>query len=180
MEAVDANFEYGGFARFANGRVDLFARFFHHLFDARGVDASVENQFLERDACHFAADRIESREDNCFRCVVDDEVNARRGLQRADVASFATDDATFHVVVGQGYDGDRRFRHMVCGAALNRERNDVSRALVRFFLGLGLDVANEDRGFVPCVPLYVGKQHVAGVFHGETRYLFQLVELLIV
>ena len=180
MQAVDTDFEDSGLARLANRGVDFLTRFFDHLLDASGMNAPVQNQLLQRNSRHLAADRIKAREDDCFRRVVDDEVNARRRFQRADVASLAADDAALHVVVRQRHNGNRGFRNVIRGAALDRQRDDVPRALVRFLFGFGLDVANEDCGFVPRVPLYVGKQHVAGVFRGETRNLFQFVELLVV
>ena len=52
---------------------------------------------------------IEGGDDDGFRRVVDDEVDARQVLERADVATLASDDSALHVVGGQLDDGDGRF-----------------------------------------------------------------------
>ena len=65
-----------------------------HLFDARGMDAAVGNEVFHGDAADFAANRVEARDGDALRRVVDDEVRARELLERADVATLASDDAT--------------------------------------------------------------------------------------
>ncbi len=140
MQAVDANFEHGGFARFANRIVNFLLGFFDHLFDAGGMDASVENELFERNSRYFPAHRVKTGEDDRFRRVVNDEVNARRRFQRADVSALTADDAALHVVIGQRHDRNRGLGHMIRGATLNRKGYDVARALVRFFLGFAFDV----------------------------------------
>jgi len=59
---------------------------------------------FSRDRRHFAAYRVESGQDDRFGGVVDDQVDAGGGLQGADIAPFATDDATFHLIGRQRYD----------------------------------------------------------------------------
>ena len=65
-------------------------------------------------------------------------IDARRSLQRADVAALAADDAPLHLVVGQVDNRYRGLRHMVSRALLNGERYDISRLLVGLVLGLAL------------------------------------------
>ena len=64
------------------------------------MDAAVLHQALEGDAGDLAADGIESREDDGLGGVVDDEVDAGRELEGADIAPFAADDAPLHVFTG--------------------------------------------------------------------------------
>ena len=94
-------------ALFLDDTVDLAARLGHHLLDARGMDAAIEDQLGERDARDLAAHGIEAREDDRLGRVVDDEIDAGRALQRADVAALAPDDASLHLVVGQRHDRER-------------------------------------------------------------------------
>src|SRR5256885_8473063 len=55
---------------------------FRSLLDAGGMDAAVLHQALEGDPGDLAADRIEAGEDDRFRRVVDDEVDAGGQLDR--------------------------------------------------------------------------------------------------
>ena len=96
------------------------------------MDAAIQNQLGERDARDLAPHGIESREDHGLWRVVDDEVHAGRALQCADIAALASDDAALHLVVGQWHDRDGDIRHLVGGAALDGERDDLAR------LGFGL------------------------------------------
>src|SRR5256885_9207071 len=92
---------------------------FRSLLDAGGMDAAVLHQALEGDPGDLAADRIEAGEDDRFRRVVDDEIDAGGQLERADVASFASDDAALHFLVREVDDGDGVFRDVVRRHSLN-------------------------------------------------------------
>ena len=72
-----------------------------------GMDAPVGDEVLHGDAADLAAHRVEARDGDALRRVVDDEVGPGQLLERADVASFAADDAAFQVVRGD-MDGGRR------------------------------------------------------------------------
>src|SRR5207237_390860 len=78
--------------------VDLGARLRDHLLDPRRVDPAIDEQTLEGALRDLAADRIESRDDDGFRRVVDDQVDAREGLERSDVATLAADDPALPVI----------------------------------------------------------------------------------
>ena len=72
------------------------------------MDAAILDELLECDARNLAAHRIEARQDDSLRRVVDDEVDARQRLERADVAALAADDAALHLVVRQRNDRNGR------------------------------------------------------------------------
>ena len=52
------------------------------------MDASVLDQLLQGDAGDLPADRVEAGDGNGLRRVVNDQVHAGHGLQRADVAAL--------------------------------------------------------------------------------------------
>ena len=91
------------------GFLDRFLGDLHELFvhllggldddflDAGGMDAAILHETLEGDAGDLAADGVEAGEDDRLGGVVDDEVDAGRELEGADVAPFAADDAPLHV-----------------------------------------------------------------------------------
>jgi hypothetical protein len=107
--------------RLAHGALDLGLRLGHHLFDARRVDAPVGHQLLERQPRHLAPHRVEARDDDGLGRVVDDEVDAGRLLQGANVAPLAADDAPLHFVVRQVHRGDGALLDVVARVALDRD-----------------------------------------------------------
>ena len=178
MQSVYADFEHSRFASFADCLIDFLARLLDHFLDARGMDASVHDQLFETDARDLSAHRIERGQDDRFRRIVDDEVDAGRRFERTDVASFTTDDTTLHFIVGQRHDGHGRFRNVIRGATLNRQRDDVSCALVGFFLGALLNFSEHDRRFVLGFLLCTGKHHGLCLVEGDAGDAFQLLLLL--
>ena len=132
MQAVDARVERRLLAGLLDAEVDFALRFLDHFLDACRMDAAVLDELFERDARDLAAHRIEARQDDGFRRIVDDEVDARQRLERADVAALAADDAALHLIVRQCHDRHRRLGDMVGGAALDGDGEDVAGFLVRF------------------------------------------------
>ena len=61
--------------------LELRLRVVVHLLDPRRVDPAVLDQLVERQPRDLAAERVERREDDRVRRVVDDEVDARSGAR---------------------------------------------------------------------------------------------------
>src|SRR2546422_3081334 len=142
MQPADADLVDRGFGSLLHDLVDLSPRLRDHLLDARGVDASVDEQALQRALRDLAADGIEPRDDHRLGRVVDDEVDAGERLEGADVPSLAADDPALHVVARQRHDGDTVLGRVLGGVPLERHRDDVARSLVRPLPGLGLELAD--------------------------------------
>src|ERR1035437_9468352 len=87
----DAELLAGGLPLLLDALADLAAALADHLLDAGRVDPAVGEEALQRDPRHLSPDRVEPAEDDRFRGVVDDDVDARRRLERADVAALAAD-----------------------------------------------------------------------------------------
>ena len=51
------------------------------------------------DPCDFSTNRVKAGEDDGLRRVIDDQINARQLFNRSNIATFATDDASFHLFV---------------------------------------------------------------------------------
>src|SRR5690606_24202171 len=107
----------------------------HHFLDARRVDAPVGDELGESQLRHLAAHGVEAGEQHRLGGVVDDQVDARERLEGADVAPLAADDAALHGVVGDGHHRDADGGRHLGGAALDRLRDDVLRALARLVVG---------------------------------------------
>ena len=136
MKPVYARFKRRLLARFLDALVNLALRLLDHLLDARRMDAPIRHELLQCDASHFAAHRVETRKDDSLGRIVDDKVDSCQRLKRADVAPLASDDATFHLIVRQRDHRNRRLRHLIGSTALDGERDDVARTLVRLILRL--------------------------------------------
>ena len=158
---------------------DVLPRLGDDLFDARRVDAPVEDQLGQRDAGDFAPDRVEAGEDDGVGRVVDDQVYAGGALQRADVAALAPDDAALHLVVGQRHDRDGDIRDLVGGAALDGQRDDLARSGLSLLARDGLDLAGAQRGGAVSVLFDSGDQLGARLIGGHARHALQLGHALL-
>ena len=144
----DADLVDGLLARLADDEVDLGARLGDDLLDAAGVDPAVLDELRQREPGDLAADRVEARDDDRLRGVVDDQVDARRLLEGPDVPALAADDPALHLV---GREMDHRhgvFGRVVGGDPLHRGDDDVARLLGCLVAGGALDRASDSDGVV--------------------------------
>lgn len=92
--------------RFFSGVEDLFINLLADLFDeflnAGRVNAPVGNEFFQQTARDFLADRVKAGNDDRFRRIVDQDVDARGGFQSADIASLASMMRPFISSLGSG------------------------------------------------------------------------------
>ncbi len=82
---------------------------------------------------------IEAGEDDGARRVVDDEIDAGRQLQGADVPPLPTDDASLQIVARQIDDRHRRLDRMLRGAALDGLGDVLLRAVDGRFARFGVE-----------------------------------------
>src|SRR5919109_3219728 len=112
------------------------------LLDPSGLDPAVLHQLLEGHPGGLATDGVEAGQDDGLRRVVDDDVDARGGLERADVASLAADDPALHVLARQREHADAGLGRLLRGHALDRDRHDLPRSLLPLLASSLLDLAN--------------------------------------
>ena len=177
VQIVHARFERGAFALDLDGVVDLAAGLFDHVLNAGRMDAAVGDELFKRKPRDLAADGIERGDGDGLRGIVDDEVNAGDGFERADVAALAADDAALHFIVGQRDDGDGRFGGMVCRAALDGGGDDLAGGLVGLFLHLRFDFLDLHRSFVAHVVFDVLEDIGLGFVLRQAGDLFQNLHL---
>ena len=147
-QARHARLVGGGLAGLADDQVDLGLRLGDDLLDPAGVDPAVADQLRQGDPGDLAANRVEARQHDRLRRVVDDQVDAGRLLEGPDVAPLAADDPALHLVVRQVDDGHRVLGGVVGGDALDRGDDDVAGLLVGLVAGLPLDRPAELDGVV--------------------------------
>ena len=178
MQTVDARFIRRLFASFADFLIDFFAGLFDHFFDACRMDTAIGNQFFQGNAGDFAADRVKARQDDRFRRIVDDEVDAGQRFNSPDIAPFASDDAAFHFIVRQRHDRYRRFGDVVGSTALDSHGNDFPGLAFGFFLGLFFQALDHLCRFVLHFGLDVVQEQFLGIFICQAGNPFQFSHLL--
>jgi len=106
------------------------------------------DEVLQRDTADLTSYRIEAREDDGLRGVIDDEVDAGELLEGPDVAALTADDAALDVVVGDGYHGYGFLRHIVPGVPLDGKGQDFLRLSLSRFPGFGFNPSDNSRRLV--------------------------------
>ena len=128
--------------------VHLGPRLLDDVLDAAGMDASVGDELRQRQASHLASDRVEAAEHDRIGSVVDDEVDAGGLLQGPDVAALAPDDATLHLIGGDGHDGDRGLCGVVDHDPLDGGDDHGARLVLGVLAGRALDGTHEAHGIM--------------------------------
>ena len=159
LQSVHAGIQRRPLALFADNQIHFLPRLGYHVLDTRRVDAPIDDEARQCQARNFAAYRIKAGEDHRLRCVIDNQVDAGRRLQRANVAPLAPDNAAFHLIIWQRHHRDYRLGYLVRSAALNRQRNDLARARICFLACLPFNSANAPRRFLTHPTFDTFKQH---------------------
>src|SRR5882672_10731436 len=121
MKAVDAGLDRSLLPFFPDDTVDFLSRLDDNFFDASGVNPAVGNQFREGESGDLAPNGVETGNGNRIGSIVDDDVDAGRRLERPNVSTFAANNSTLHLFVGQGNNGDDDVGNLLGGASLNRQ-----------------------------------------------------------
>src|SRR2546428_4750227 len=167
VEAPDAYLVDRGFGRFLHDLIDLGPRLADHLFDTRGMDASVHEKPLERALRDLAADGVEAGDDDGLGRVGDDPVGPGERLEGADVPALAADDPGLHVVAPKSHDGDAVLGCVLGGVPLERHGDDVASSLVRPLARFDLELAYLPAGDVAHFLLDPVEKKPAGLLHRQ-------------
>ena len=177
MEVVHAQLERRGFSVLPHGFFHFRLHLFDDFFDARRMDAAVGDEPLDSLLRDLAAIRIEARQDDRARRVVDDQVDAGGLFERADVAPFAADDAPLQVIARQIHHRHRGLGRVLGGAALDGLGDVLPRFGAGLLARLGVEAFDEVRGIAPRVGLDMLQQQVFGFFGRQPGQAFELVLL---
>src|SRR5882672_11395737 len=89
------------------------------------MNAPIGDELLQRQPRDLAADWIEARDDYRVGSIVDDDIDASRELEGADVPAFASDDASLHFVIRKRYSRHSRLHALLRRYSLNRQSYDL-------------------------------------------------------
>ena len=179
VEAGDVGFETGLLADLEDFAFDLLLDLVDDFLNARGVDAAVLDKLGEGAAGDLAPDGVESADDDDAGSVVDDDVDAGGTLERADVASFAADDAALHLIVGDIDCGDGGRRGVVGGVALQGGDDDFAGLVLGLVLRVGDGLLNHLGGFGGEVVLQLAEEGGLGIVAGHAGDAQELGLLLL-
>ena len=142
------------------------------------VDASVADEPLHELPRNLLAHRVEATDDHRLGRIVDEDADAGRRLDRADVASLTADDPPLHLVARQR-DGRRgALIRAVARIALNRVGQNAARLALALRLRFLEQIPDHDAGFILDFVLELLKQDSARLFTPELGDAFEFVDLL--
>ncbi len=142
------------------------------------MDAAVGDEPLDGLLGDLAPVRIEPRQDDRPRRVVDDQVDAGGDFQGADVAALAADDAPLEVVARQVDHRHRRLGGVLGGAALDGFGDELPGALGGRFPGFGVEPLHQVRRVPAGVGLHLLDERVPGLVGRQARDPLQLALLI--
>ena len=123
--------------------------------------------------------RVEAGEDHSLGRVVYDDVDAGRRFQGPYVPPLPSYDASLHLFVRQGDDGNRVFRHVFARITLDGHGKYLFRLLVRLFPRFFLYLPGNLRRLVARLILHRLHEHSFRVLGRHPGYFFQLLPLLL-
>ena len=174
---MNACLKDGALAGLLDDGVHLAAGTLNGLLNARGMNAPVGNELFQRQARDLAANGIKRGQGNCLRHIVDNEIDSGHGLDGADIASLAADDAPFHFIAGQIHHRDGRLADKICAHTLNGLRDDQFCFVVCFFLDLLFQCDDALCGIQLCISLNAGNQLRFCLLCGIAGHSFQKIQL---
>src|ERR1700719_325798 len=177
MQTLEADLENRSLPLLFDPLQDLLAGLGHDLFDACRVDATVDDELVQRARSHFATDGVEPADDHRLGCVIHDEVDTGRLLEGTNVAALFADDPALELVCRQGKHRDRDLRGLVRRDPLYRLRDDLASPALALLTGGKLCVADLARDLVAQLLLDFRHQNAGGFLAGHLRDPLEL-ELL--
>ena len=122
---MDAEVDAGALAGLEDLVLELLLDLRHDFLDAGRMDAAVDHELVQGQAGDLAADRVEGGQHDGVRGVVHDDFHAGGGLQGADVAALAADDAALDLVIVDREGGDGVLDGRLRGGALDGVDDDA-------------------------------------------------------
>src|SRR5436305_2845022 len=179
VDRPDVRLEHRLLTDLSDPVLDLRPRLVVGLLDARRMDPAVLQERLERQPSDLATDAVESGQNHRTRRVVDDEVDAGEGLERADVASLAADDPALQVVRVERHRGHGRLGGMAAGDTLLLRRQDAARLPVGVTAGRLVDLADERRAVVAKLLLELAQEDLTSLNRAQAGDPLKLGDVLL-
>src|SRR6266545_5162630 len=128
--------------------LDLLLGFRNHLLDSRWMDAAVLEQLIQCPASNLAPHRVMTGKGHGLWRIVDNDIDAGDLLEGADVAALAADDTTLEFFAWERHSRNRDLGDIIGSAALDSQRDHLTRGLVGLIARRALDLANAPRRII--------------------------------
>ena len=142
---MDTNFQGSFFSGFSHHNLDFFLSLLYHLFDSGWMNTSIYDKFFQCNSCHFSPDRIKAGKDNCFRSIINNQINTGQCFKCSDVSTFSSDNTAFHFIIWKLDNRNRCLRNMICSTFLNGCNHIFLRLFTGFFFRSGFQFLDKLR-----------------------------------
>ena len=178
VHSVDAKVDAGALSCLQNLFLKLLLHLGDDLLDPCRMDPAVDHKLVERQSGYLPANRVECREKDGIRSVVDHDLDTCRSLQSPDVAAFASDYPTLDLIVLDREGSDRILDSCFGGRPLDGVDHDSLGFLGSIEPGLVHGVVDVGLGFGTGFRLHVLHQDVLGILSAHPgNHLELLVDL---
>ena len=174
IQAVYAQVDTCALAGFQDFFFQLFAHLGHNFLDTGGMYAAVDDQLVQGEPRHLAAHRIESTDEDGIGCVVNHNFYSGRCFEGTYITAFASDDASFHLVVVDRESSNGILYGSLGGSALYSVDNyslglfcSIQPGLVHGLVDVGLSLGAG-------LSLHVLNKHIFGLLGTHAGYSLEL------
>ena len=143
------------------------------------MDSAVSHELVESQPADLTTYRVESRDDDGLRRVVDNDLNAARSLERTDVSTLTTDDTTLHLIIINMEDTHRVFDGGLRSDTLNGLDDNLLCLHVGIELRLVYHLIDITGSIHLGLVLHALHKAVLGFFSRDTGDFFELGTLLL-
>ena len=119
MKTMNTKVNCCTFTGFYNFIVKLLLNLCNDFLNTCWMNSSVSHKLMECKTANFSSYRIKSRNDNCLRCVINNNFHTSSSLQCTYVTSFPSYNPSFHLVVFYMENADRVLNGCFCCHSLN-------------------------------------------------------------
>ena len=180
MEAMDTQVD----GRTFSGLDDLFfyllGHFRNHFLDACRVNTTVLYQLVQRQTRYLAAHGVKSRESDCSRSIIYDNLHTRSSLQRTDISSLTADDTCLDVVILYMENRNGALSSRLRSHTLNGLDDDFLCLFVRLQTGIVHDLVDIRHSRSLCLVLEGLHQLLLRLLSAHSGKLLQLLLCLVV
>ena len=178
VQPMNAGFKNGFLAGLFDAGFHFSLGFFHRFFNTGRMNSAVGNQLFKGQSGNLSPDRIEARNGDRLRGVVNNQIHARRRFHGTDISAFSADDPAFHVIVGKGHHRNGRFGDLIGSDSGNGKSDNVACLFFCVFLELRFDFNQLLCSFKACLLLDLSDQQLLGAFGSQSGEFLQFFGLL--
>ena len=167
MHAANSTLEYRFFTGLTNRFIHFFLCLCHNFLNSCRMDSSIFHKTFQGQSGNFTANRIETGQNNRFRCIINNQINTGQCFNCAYIPPFTSDNTALHFFIRQGNYRNRCFRNCISSVSLNSSCYDFTRFVIRSQLDFFFCRPDTDRLFMCQLIINAGKNHFLRLITGK-------------